>query len=599
MSDWKRTVQRRSARGRSRSRRRSRSPPRRRAARSSSTSGPTRRATSTTPTRRPRRARRHRARQAGPAGPEDRGAADAGAGARARGGGERAEGARRRSTEIGDRRDRALMSSYTTESEIDLAQGARRRRPIETQIQSAQAYLAQLTKRKQDIDARKARFGDKPIPPQLQRESESVDTEYAKNGDLVAQKRRELAAVVARYDADKARWRELKAIESREHRRGRGREPPAAAGRRRAEVAASARPQSRPSAAGVRRFPAAHGPVCDNRPVPRFFREGIAMAQYVYTMNRVGKIVPPKRQILKDISLSFFPGAKIGVLGLNGAGKSSLLKIMAGVDNEFEGEAVPMPGIKIGYLAAGAAARSEADRARGGRGRAWARCSARRSASTRSTPRTPRPTPTSTSSPPSRRSSRRSSPRRAPTRACSSRSRPTRCACRRGTRSLDALGRREAPRGAVPAAAVQARHAAAGRAHQPPRRRERRVARAVPRAVSRHRGRGDARPLLPRQRRRVDPRARPRLRHPVEGQLQRTGSSRRSSASPPSRSRRRRAPEGDEARARVGAQEREGPAGEEQGAHPALRGAVVATSTRSATRPRRSSSRWPSASATR
>lgn len=74
------------------------------------------------------------------------------------------------------------------------------------------------------------------------------------------------------------------------------------------------------------------------------------MAQYVFTMNRVGKIVPPKRQILKDISLSFFPGAKIGVLGLNGSGKSTLLKIMAGLDKDIEGEAVPMPGIKIGYL---------------------------------------------------------------------------------------------------------------------------------------------------------------------------------------------------------------------------------------------------------
>jgi energy-dependent translational throttle protein EttA len=74
------------------------------------------------------------------------------------------------------------------------------------------------------------------------------------------------------------------------------------------------------------------------------------MAQYVYTMNRVGKIVPPKRQILKDISLSFFPGAKIGVLGLNGAGKSTLLKIMAGLDKDIEGEALPMPGLKIGYL---------------------------------------------------------------------------------------------------------------------------------------------------------------------------------------------------------------------------------------------------------
>jgi sulfate-transporting ATPase len=74
------------------------------------------------------------------------------------------------------------------------------------------------------------------------------------------------------------------------------------------------------------------------------------MAQYVYTMHRVGKIVPPKRKILEDISLSFFPGAKIGVLGLNGSGKSTLLKIMAGIDKDIEGEAVPMPGLKIGYL---------------------------------------------------------------------------------------------------------------------------------------------------------------------------------------------------------------------------------------------------------
>lgn len=74
------------------------------------------------------------------------------------------------------------------------------------------------------------------------------------------------------------------------------------------------------------------------------------MAQYVFTMNRVGKIVPPKRKILEDISLSFFPGAKIGVLGLNGSGKSTLLKIMAGIDTDILGEARPQPGIKIGYL---------------------------------------------------------------------------------------------------------------------------------------------------------------------------------------------------------------------------------------------------------
>lgn len=74
------------------------------------------------------------------------------------------------------------------------------------------------------------------------------------------------------------------------------------------------------------------------------------MAQYIFTMNRVGKLMPPKRVILRDISLSFFPGTKIGVLGLNGAGKSSLLRIMAGIDTEIEGEARPQPGIEVGYL---------------------------------------------------------------------------------------------------------------------------------------------------------------------------------------------------------------------------------------------------------
>src|SRR5579872_2465909 len=77
---------------------------------------------------------------------------------------------------------------------------------------------------------------------------------------------------------------------------------------------------------------------------------GSAVPEYVYSMYRVGKTVPPKRQILKDISLSFFPGAKIGVLGLNGAGKSTLLRIMAGIDTEFDGAAEAMPGITIGYL---------------------------------------------------------------------------------------------------------------------------------------------------------------------------------------------------------------------------------------------------------
>ena len=74
------------------------------------------------------------------------------------------------------------------------------------------------------------------------------------------------------------------------------------------------------------------------------------MAQYVYSMQGVGKVVPPKKHILKDISLSFFPGAKIGVLGLNGAGKSTLLRIMAGIDTEIEGEAIPQKNLKVGFL---------------------------------------------------------------------------------------------------------------------------------------------------------------------------------------------------------------------------------------------------------
>src|SRR4030095_14976037 len=96
-------------------------------------------------------------------------------------------------------------------------------------------------------------------------------------------------------------------------------------------------------AAGWRRRPASQIIRGPPEPVHR-------MAQYIYTMNRVGKVVPPKRHFLRDISLSFFPGAKIGVLGLNGSGKSTLLRIMAGIDHEIEGEARPQPGIKVGYL---------------------------------------------------------------------------------------------------------------------------------------------------------------------------------------------------------------------------------------------------------
>ena len=224
----------------------------------------------------------------------------------------------------------------------------------------------------------------------------------------------------------------------------------------------------------------------------------------------------------------------------------------------------------------------------------------RRSAWTRSTPPTPSPTPTSTSSPPSRLELE------AIVNAAHADSADLQLGGRRGRAAPAALGaedraalrRREAPRGAVPAAAVQAGHPAARRAHQPPRRRERRVAGAVPAALSRHRGRGDARPLLPRQRRAVDPRARPRLRHSLGGQLLLVAGA--EGEAPGDRGEAGAgAHQGDAEGAGVGAPEPQGPAGEVEGAPGALRGAVLATSTRSATRPRRSSSRWPTAWATR
>jgi sulfate-transporting ATPase len=118
-------------------------------------------------------------------------------------------------------------------------------------------------------------------------------------------------------------------------------------------------PGGRPrKAARVTQWPAPHGARAAPRAIGiaigiaigRALDDNPYMAQYIYTMNRVAKMVPPKRVILRDISLSFFPGAKIGVLGLNGSGKSSLLRIMAGVDQDFDGEARPQPGIRIGLL---------------------------------------------------------------------------------------------------------------------------------------------------------------------------------------------------------------------------------------------------------
>ena len=226
------------------------------------------------------------------------------------------------------------------------------------------------------------------------------------------------------------------------------------------------------------------------------------MAQYVYTMIRVGKVVPPKREILKNISLSFFPGAKIGVLGLNGSGKStSAAGSWPGWTRRFEGEATPMPGLSIGFLPQEPqldAAKTVKDEVEAGLGEvmqakqkldeiyaAYAEPDADfdklvgRAGQVRGDHRD---------------LGRR---RRASDGDRRRRARPAAV----GREDRQPVRRREAPGRAVQAAAVEARHAAARRADQPPRCRERRLARAVPAALPGHRRRGDARPLLSRQRR--------------------------------------------------------------------------------------------------
>ena len=237
-------------------------------------------------------------------------------------------------------------------------------------------------------------------------------------------------------------------------------------------------------------------------------------------MRDLRRVHPPDKEVLRGINISMYPGAKIGVLGLNGSGKSTLLRIMAGEDDGYSGECGSRP--------------------------ASVSATCRRSRSST------RPRTCSATSPTASRTRR----------ACSTASR--RCCNAMGEPdadfdkllgeqaelqdqidavngwdldrqleiAMDALRlppadadvddalRRRAPAGrAVPAAAVEARPAAARRAHEPPRRRVGRVARAAPARVPRHRRRGHPRPLLPRQRRRLDPRARPRVRHPVGGQL--------------------------------------------------------------------------------
>ena len=240
-------------------------------------------------------------------------------------------------------------------------------------------------------------------------------------------------------------------------------------------------------------------------------------------MNRLGRVVPPKRHILRDISLSFFPGAKIGVLGLNGSGKSTLLKIMAGVDKEFEGEARPQPGIKIGFLAQEPALDPQKN-VRGdrrGRRRRFARARAALQRDQRQVRRAARRRRDERSCSRSRRSSRTRSTRSAAgSSSASSRSRPTRCGCRPGTRTSR---RSRAASGAALRCAVCCCRSPTCCCSTSRRtistRNPSRGSSGSSRVLRRHRHRGDSRPLLPRQRRRLDPRARSRPRHSVAGQL--------------------------------------------------------------------------------
>ena len=297
----------------------------------------------------------------------------------------------------------------------------------------------------------------------------------------------------------------------------------------------------------------------------------MASYQYIYVMKGLNKTFPGGKQVLKDIWLSFLPGAKIGVLGLNGAGKSTLLKIMAGEDDSFTGEAWAADDVKVGYLKQEPHLEREEGRAR------------QRHGGRRRNGRQPRPLrggverllrPRRRHGQADRRAGRAAGEDRRRQRLGPrphGRDRDGRAALPAvGLPGRQAVGRREAPGGALPPAAQQARHAAARRADQPSRRRIGGLAGAPSRRVPRHRRGGHPRSLLPRQCRRLDPRARPRRRHPVGGQLLLVAGA--EGQAPRARGEdRRRPPPHHAARARMDGHQPLGAARQEQGAHRGLR----------------------------
>ena len=324
------------------------------------------------------------------------------------------------------------------------------------------------------------------------------------------------------------------------------------------------------------------------------------MSQYIYTMNGVSKIVPPKRQIIKDISLSFFPGAKIGLLGLNGAGKSTVLKIMAGVDTDFSGEAAPAAGIKVGYLAQEPqlnpehTVREAVEEGVGevlqGPGRAGQR----------SMRPMPRKAPTSTSWPPNSSAWKPSWPTTTPTPWNTSWTwPPTRCACRRGTPS--SASSPAARSAAWRCASLLLQKPDMLLLDEPTNHLDAESVEWLEQFLARYTGTVVA---VTHDRYFLDNVAEWILeldrgqRHPVEGQLHRlAGTERR--APEAGREPGKGAPEGAGQGTGVGAQQRQGRPQQGQGAHGALRGAATRSNTRSATRPTRSSSRRASAWASR
>ena len=323
-------------------------------------------------------------------------------------------------------------------------------------------------------------------------------------------------------------------------------------------------------------------------------------AEYIYSMHRANKFFGPDRQVLRDISLSFLPGAKIGVLGPNGAGKSTLLKIMAGLDEPSNGTAQIAPGATVGYLPQ----EPQLDSAKDVRGNVEDGVAEKRALLDRfneialqfSEPMSDEEMTTLLEEQGEvqdriERTDAWNLDRMIDTAMDALRTPP-------GEAEVDqSLGRRAAPGGAGPAAPVVARPAAAGRAHQPPRRRLGGVAGAVPGGVCRHGAGRHPRSLLPRQRGRLDPRARSRPRHPVPGQLHllaraeagAAGGRGEAGVGPPAHAR---------ARARVGADVAARPPGQVQGPGGGLRADAGRRRRRSSSTLSRSTSPPASGSAT-